>query len=131
MCHVVCTRIQHDHEVCLLAMWYAFWPSGMLFQMHRKLQFIFKGQKLLKPREKKNKCMWCMRSYSTHCLAASHATFSLVWHYLAPNSWIMVPHTTQTVGFIVTLLRPTDTIHTLPPFWRLTVITVANGSSWN
>ncbi len=40
-----------------MTMWYAFWPSGMLFwscgkqfQNQRKLQFrIIKGEKLLKP----------------------------------------------------------------------------------
>ncbi len=61
MCHVVCNDIPHDHVVCFLTM-YDFWPCGMLFQNHRKLQFrIFEGQKYLKPWHiKKTKCVWCI-----------------------------------------------------------------------
>ncbi len=37
MCHVGYKGKTHDYVVCLLTMWCAFWPCGMLLPNHRKL----------------------------------------------------------------------------------------------
>ncbi len=73
MCHVVCKDIPTDHS---------FWPYGMLFQNHRKLQFmIFEGQKWLNHGIKINQM----------CLVHGVILHSL-W---SPILWSMAPHTTH------------------------------------